>query len=121
MGQQEFSNDYGKISISREVIAVVAGLAAMECYGLVGMASQKLQDGLAELLGRENLSKGVSVKIDENEVNIDLFIIVEYGINITMVANNVIDKVQYTVEKMTGIKPSKININVQGVRTGATY
>lgn len=118
---QEFSNDYGKISISREVIAVVAGLAAMECYGLVGMASQKLQDGLAELLGRESLSKGVAVKISEDEVTIDLFIIVEYGINIQEVANNVVDKVEYTIEKTTGVKPSKININVQGVRIGATY
>ncbi|AZR72870.1 hypothetical protein BBF96_05385 [Anoxybacter fermentans] len=117
----ELSNNYGKISISREVIAVIAGLAAMECYGLVGMASQKVQDGLAELLGRENLTKGVTVRIDGNEVIIDLFIIVEYGINITEVANNVINKVKYTVEKMTGIKPSKININVQGVRIGAAY
>ncbi len=118
---QEFSNSFGKISISREVIAIVSGLAAMECYGLVGMASQKLQDGLAELLGRESLSKGVAVKIEEEEVIIELFIIVEYGINITEVANNVIDKVSYTVEKMTGVRPSKVNINVQGVRIGATY
>lgn len=118
---QEFSNDYGTISISREVIAVVAGLAAMECYGLVGMTAQKLQDGLAELLGRENLSKGVTVRIAEDEVMIDLYIIVEYGINIQEVANNVVGKVEYTIEKMTGVKPSKININVQGVRIGATY
>lgn len=118
---RELSNDYGKISISREVISIVSGLAAMECYGLVGMASQKVKDGLAELLGRENLSKGVIVRIEEDEVQIDLFIIVEYGINITEVANNVINKVEYTVEKMTGVKPTKININVQGVRIGATY
>lgn len=118
---QELSNDYGKISISREVIAIVSGLAAMECYGLVGMASQKLQDGLAELLGGESLSKGVLVKIEHDEVVIELFIIVEYGINIVEVANNVVDKVSYTVEKMTGVKPTSVNINVQGVRIGATY
>ncbi|MCK4257885.1 MAG: Asp23/Gls24 family envelope stress response protein [Halanaerobiales bacterium] len=118
---QELSNDYGKISISREVIAIIAGLAAVECYGLVGMSSQTLQDGLAELLGRENLSKGVSVKIEKDDVLIDIYIIVEYGVNIMEVANNVLGKVDYTVEKMTGIKPAKININVQGVRIGATY
>lgn len=118
---QELSNNYGKISISREVIAIVAGLAAMECYGLVGMSSQKLQDGLAELLGMENLSKGVEVRIENDEVIIDFYIIVEYGVNIMEVANNVIDRVNYSVEKMTGVKPSKININVQGVRIGATY
>ncbi len=118
---QELSNNLGKISISKEVIAIIAGLAAVECYGLVGMASQTLQDGLAELVGRENLSKGVSVKSDGDEVIIDLFIIVEYGVNITEVANNVLGKVDYTIEKMTGVKPAKININVQGVRIGATY
>lgn len=114
---QELSNEYGKIIISREVIAVVAGLAAMECYGLVGMSSQRVQDGLAELLGRENLSKGVSVKFDdENNVIIDLYIIVEYGINIQEVAHNVMNKVQYTLKNMVGIDDVTVNVNIQGVR-----
>ncbi len=82
----------GKIAISDEVIAIVAGVATTECYGLVGMASRKFQDGIAELLGRDSLSKGVVVKLaDDDAVEIDLYIIVEYGVNILEVARNVMD------------------------------
>ena len=103
----------GNIEISHDVIATIAGVAAVECYGLVGMASRKqLKDGIVELLGRENLSRG---EVD-GELHIDLFIIVGYGTRIDEVANNVISTVKYSVEKYTGIKVGLININVQGVR-----
>ncbi|HEX3015137.1 MAG TPA: Asp23/Gls24 family envelope stress response protein [Desulfobacteria bacterium] len=113
---KEISNNLGKIEISEEVIATIAGVAAVECYGLVGMASRKLSDGFVELLGRESLSKGVQVKVEENQVTIDLFIIVGYGIRISEVANNVIDKVRFTVENMTGLPVTTVNVNVEGVR-----
>jgi uncharacterized alkaline shock family protein YloU len=62
------------------------------------------------------LSKGVQVRIQENEVVIDLYIIVGYGIRISEVASNVIDKVRFTVENMTGLPVAAVNVNVQGVR-----
>lgn len=109
--------DLGNIEITNDVIATIAGVAAVECYGLVGMASRKqLKDGIVELLGRENLSRGVEVREVEGELNIDLYIIVGYGTRIDEVANNVISTVKYSVEKYTGIKVGLININVQGVR-----
>jgi uncharacterized alkaline shock family protein YloU len=109
--------DLGNIEITNDVIATIAGVAAVECYGLVGMASRKqLKDGIVELLGRENLSRGVEVREVEGELNIDLYIIVGYGTRIDEVANNVISTVKYSVEKYTGIKVGMININVQGVR-----
>ncbi|HWJ02036.1 MAG TPA: Asp23/Gls24 family envelope stress response protein [Verrucomicrobiae bacterium] len=113
---KEISNTLGKIDISEEVIATIAGVAAIECYGLVGMASRKIVDGFVELLGKENLSKGVQVRIEENKVLIDLFIIVGYGIRISEVAHNVIDKVRFSVESMTGLPVASVNVNVQGVR-----
>ena len=107
----------GKIEISSDVIATIAGIAAVECYGLVGMASRKqLKDGIVELLGRENLSRGVEVSEQEGELIIDIFIIVGYGTRIDEVANNVISTVKYSVEKITGLKVGIINVNVQGVR-----
>lgn len=112
------STALGQIKITDDVIAVIAGIAATECYGLVGMASRNIQDGIAELLGRDNLSRGVEVHLDGDEVAIDLYIIVEYGTRITEVARNVIDKVRYVVETMTGLKVSRVNIAVQGVRVG---
>ncbi|SDC56892.1 MULTISPECIES: Asp23/Gls24 family envelope stress response protein [unclassified Candidatus Frackibacter] len=115
---QELRNELGMITISQEVISIIAGLATMECYGLVGMASQRVQDGISDLLGKENLNKGVEVNIQDGRVIVDLYIIVEYGINISEVSNNIIDKVKYTLEEYTGTEVGEININVQGVRVG---
>ncbi len=113
---KEIARDIGKVIIHDEVIATVAGVAATECYGVVGMASRKLKDGIAELLGRESLSKGVEVYSEGDEVSIKLYLIVGYGVNIPEVAHNIIDKVKYNVEAATGMNVKHIEINVQGVR-----
>lgn len=114
---KEITNSLGLIDISEEVIATIAGAAAVECYGLVGMAStRKITDGVAEILGRENLARGVVVSLQENEVVIDLYIIVGYGVRISEVAANVMERVRYTTENLTGLKVSEVNVNVQGVR-----
>lgn len=113
---KEINNKLGKIDISEEVIATIAGAAAVECYGLVGMASRKITDGFADLLGRENQAKGVVVSTQENEVIIDLYIIVGYGVKISEVAANVMEKVRYTTENLTGLRVAQVNVNVQGVR-----
>lgn len=107
---------YGKITISKEVIAAIAGSVAVECYGLVGMASQKLQDGIFELLGREANKKGIKVNIIEEKISIDVYIVVGYGTKINEVAHNVMERVYYNVQKLTGIKIDKVNIIVQGVK-----
>jgi uncharacterized alkaline shock family protein YloU len=113
---KEIVNSLGKIDISEEVISTIAGATAVECYGLVGMASRKLTDGFVDLLGRENLGRGVVVSIKDNEVIIDLHIVVGYGVKISEVAANVMERVRYTTEKLTGLNVSQVNVNVQGVR-----
>ncbi|MEL7564500.1 MAG: Asp23/Gls24 family envelope stress response protein [Dehalobacterium sp.] len=110
------TNDTGRIIISKEVIATLAGIAAMECYGIVGMASQKIKDGIADLIGMEALSKGVEVVLKNEEININIFIIVGYGTKISEIANNVMEKVRYTVEQHTGMAVDHVQIHVQGVR-----
>lgn len=110
-------NELGQISISEEVIATVAGFAALDSYGLVGMASQKrVKDSIAELLGRENVGRGVEVKIQDDRIVIDLYIIVSYGTKISEVARNVMDKVKYTLDNTLGISVDEVNVIVQGVR-----
>ncbi|MFW6238428.1 MAG: Asp23/Gls24 family envelope stress response protein [Halanaerobiales bacterium] len=116
--EKKWSNELGRISIAQEVIEKVAGLAAMECYGLVGMSPRNVQDGIAELLGWENLTRGVLVEIQEDVVKLELNIVVEYGTNIHEVANNIIDKVKYTLEDKVGIEVENVRIIVQGVRVG---
>ncbi|NLI59981.1 MAG: Asp23/Gls24 family envelope stress response protein [Clostridiales bacterium] len=102
--------------IADEVIATLAGVSAIECYGIVGMASKRATDGIVELLGRENLSKGVKVYTQGEDIIIDLFVIVEYGISIAAVAENIIDTVKYKVENFTGMNVNKVNVAVEGVR-----
>ena len=109
-------NKLGLISIDNEVLASIAGISAMECYGLVGMSTKSAASGLVELLKRENMGKGVKVTIENNEISIDLFIVVEFGTRISTVAKNIIGKVKYNIENLTGLKVKNISINVQGVR-----
>jgi len=112
----EMTSQHGKVYVTNDVIATVAGFAAMEVFGLVGMASRKIKDGIAELLRRENLSRGIEVKTEEDEVIIDMYIIVSYGTKISEVAHNVQQKVIYTLDSTIGIKVAKVNVMVQGVR-----
>jgi uncharacterized alkaline shock family protein YloU len=113
----EISTQLGQIDVSVEVIATLAGGAALDCYGLVGMASRKqLKDGISELLGRDNLSKGVTIREDEEGIHVDMYIIVSYGTKISEVAHNVQSKVKYTLEQTLGIQTASVNIFVQGVR-----
>lgn len=109
-------NELGYINISESVIATIAGAAAMECYGLVGMASKRSTDGFVELLKGENLKRGVKITQNQNKITIDLYVIIEYGVKISVVAENIIEKVKYYVEKQTGLKVSKINVIVESVR-----
>lgn len=107
---------HGVIEYSDEVIADIAGVATTECYGVVGMASKRVSDGLWELLKKENLGRGVKTSLEENSIKIELYIIVEYGTKISTIASNVIQKVKYTVESLTGLNVSDILVNVQGIR-----
>ncbi|HCT5832910.1 TPA: Asp23/Gls24 family envelope stress response protein [Staphylococcus aureus] len=117
----EISNDYGKIDISNEVIASVVGGKAVECYGIAGMASrQQVRDGIAEILGHENYAKGIKVTENNGVVDIDMYIIVSYGVKISEVANNVQSTVKYTLEKSLNVSVNSINIYVQGVRVNNT-
>ncbi|CAN7514558.1 MULTISPECIES: Asp23/Gls24 family envelope stress response protein [Paenibacillus] len=113
----ELTTEYGKVYITNEVISTLAGSAALDCYGLVGMATRKqLKDGIAELLGRDNLSRGVEVRKENGRLEIDLYIIVSYGTKISVVAGNVQTKVKYILNEVVGLQVDDVNIFVQGVR-----
>jgi uncharacterized alkaline shock family protein YloU len=107
---------FGKIEFSDEFLSNLAGVATMECYGIVGMASQKAIDGIVELLKGENLNKGVEILTTDDSVHIHVYVIVEYGVSISAVASNVIDTVKYRVEKITGLNVEKVDVTVNGIR-----
>ncbi|MDN5365469.1 MAG: hypothetical protein PWP44_672 [Thermacetogenium sp.] len=104
----------GAIRIANEVVAVIAGLAATEVEGLAGM-SGGIAGGIAEMLGRKNLSRGVKVEVGEREAAVDLYVIVEFGVQIPEVAMRVQENVKQAIESMTGLKVVEVNVHVQGV------
>ena len=112
----KINDDLGYVDISQEIIEQMVGLCASECFGVVGMASKSVTTGLIELLKKENLRKGVKVVEEDGKLTIDFHIIVEFGVKIATVAENLIDTVKYTIEKQTGLKVKKINVYVQSVR-----
>ena len=112
----QMNTEYGQIVIDEEVIAKYAGMNAVECFGIVGMASVNVKDGLVRLLKRDNITKGVQVKIVDNKIRIDFHIIVVYGVSIATVTENLIENVKYRVEKFSNMEVERINIFVEGVR-----
>lgn len=114
----KLENEKGIIAINNEVIARIAGLATIECYGIVGMAARNVKDGLVQLLKLESLTKGIRIYTDtvENQVKVELHIIVEYGTNISVIAENVKSTVCYSVKEYTGIDVTDVKICVDGVR-----
>jgi uncharacterized alkaline shock family protein YloU len=107
--------DMGIVKISDEVVGVIAGLATTEIKGVVGM-SANLVGGITQILtGKKNLSKGVKVLVGENSATIDLFVVVEYGVKIPEVSKLIQENVKKTIETMTGLVVSSVNIHVQNV------
>lgn len=107
-------DDTGKIRITDDVVAVIAGIAATEVEGVAGMSGGIVGD-VAEILGRKNLTKGVKVEVGQIEAAMDLYVIIEYGYRIPEVAWNIQEKVKDAVESMTGLRVVEVNIHVQGV------
>ena len=106
----------GEVLIDTDVIAKYAGSVAVECFGIVGMASVNMKDGLVKLLKRDSLTHGISVELKDNKITLDFHVIVVYGVNISSGADNLISTVKYQVEEFTGLEIEKINIYVEGVR-----
>lgn len=108
--------NYGSISINKDVIAQIAHQSVMETYGFVGFGYK--ERGILELLKGENITKGVNIiEKEDGTIEIEIYVIVQYGVNIEMVANNSMEKIKYNVENITSLEVSNIIVNVQGVRT----
>ena len=113
----KLNSNLGDVYIDNAVTAKCAGTIAIECFGIVGMATVSVADGIVKLVKRENLAKGINVEVDEdNNLTIDFHVIVAYGVSISAVADNLVSNVKYQVEEITGLSVKKINIFVEGVR-----
>lgn len=105
----------GSINISPRAIATITFNAARESYGVVGLTSKNLVDGLTQALVKDP-THGVEVTYDGREITIDIYVIIEYGTRIKAVASSVRNTVRYHVEKAIGMPVGQINVHVQGLR-----
>ena len=111
------STQYGNINISMDAVAALAGGVVTECYGVVGMASQKiLKDGIAELLKKENYTKGIVVRNTDEGLELDIYIIVSHGVKISEVVREVQQRVKYMLEKTLELDFRQVNVYVQDVK-----
>ena len=111
------STQYGNINISMDAVAALAGGVVTECYGVVGMASQKiLKDGIAELLKKENYTKGIVVRNTDEGLELDMYIIVSHGVKISEVVREVQQRVKYMLEKPLELDFRQVNVYVQDVK-----
>jgi uncharacterized alkaline shock family protein YloU len=106
----------GKIEVSPRAIASIAAQAVLSSYGVVGMAAGTLRDGITEILNMENVHRGVGVQVDNDQVIIDLYVVIEYGTRISEVAHNMMQGVKFSVEQALAMPVSEVNVHVQGVR-----
>ena len=111
------STQYGNINISMDAVAALAGGVVTECYGVVGMASQKiLKDGIAALLKKENYTKGIVVRNTDEGLELDMYIIVSHGVKISEVVREVQQRVKYMLEKTLELDFRQVNVYVQDVK-----
>ena len=106
---------HGSIHISPRAIAAIAYQAAVESYGVVGLASKNLFNGLTNLVVKDP-THGVEVHYEEHSISIDIFVVVEYGTNIKTVADSVSNSVRFHVEKALGLPIREVIVHVQGLR-----
>jgi uncharacterized alkaline shock family protein YloU len=116
---QHHDDSLGKIEVSPKAIAHVASRAAQASYGVVGLASRNARPGWADILRREEEHKGVEVKLSDDRVVIDLYVVIEYGTRISEVARNIMSNAKFAVEQALGVPVVQVNVTVQGIRVSS--
>ena len=106
----------GELTIAEDVVADLAGYAALESYGVVGMAAPTLSDGIAKLLPASRLRRGINVEMVDGAIDMDLYVIIEHGTNLAEVSRMLADKVKFVLEDGAQLPVHEVNIHVQGVK-----
>ena len=117
MGEETTS--LGGIHVSPNAVATIAYHATLQSYGVVGLAPKNLADGIVSTITREP-SRGISVQYKEDEINIDVHVIMEYGTRINSVAESVVNTVRFHVEKALGLRVNTVNVHIAGLRISNT-
>lgn len=110
------NNYYGKISISNDAISVIAGFAALECYGVMDLVPYGIKDSINYLIKKQPYAKGITISNIDNRISIDVYCIFKYGVSISAVADSLKKSVKYRVENFTGMIVDAVNVHVCGVQ-----
>jgi uncharacterized alkaline shock family protein YloU len=105
----------GRVTISPRAIASIAYQAARQSYGVVGLTSKNLMEGITQVIVKDP-THGIEVKYDGVKISIDIYVIIEYGTRITQVATSVSNTVKFNVEKALGMPVEQVNVHVRGLR-----
>ncbi|TLM67185.1 MAG: Asp23/Gls24 family envelope stress response protein [Actinobacteria bacterium] len=106
----------GELQISNDVLADLAGYAALEVYGVVGMTTPSLKNGVAQILSKDKLRRGIQVASEGGIATVDLYVVVEHGTNITEVSHNLKARVRYVLESIAGVEVADVPVHVQGIK-----
>lgn len=109
----------GRINVSPTAIASLASQTVLECYGVVGMARKDLASGIVEILQPASHRRGVDIQIDDDRIMVDLYVVIEYGTRIAVVARNIQSAVKYALERSLSVPVFAINVHVQDLRVSA--
>jgi uncharacterized alkaline shock family protein YloU len=109
----------GTVEVTPTAIASLASQVVLECYGVVGMATKDLARGIVEILQPASHRRGVEIEIGDDDIAVDLYVVIEYGTRIAVVARNIQSSVKYTLEKALGVPVAAVNVHVQDLRVSA--
>lgn len=105
----------GNIYYGEELIKNIVAMSVMECKGVVGMANCNVKEGIL----KNNINNGVKINFADKKLNIDVFVIIKYGFKVAVIANDVIQKIKYSIENYAGILVNSITVNIHGIKVGS--
>jgi len=106
----------GKLHVANEVLADMVGHAAMECYGVVGMVAPNAADGIAKILPVSRLRRGITLEMTDTGIHVDLYVVIEYGTNINVVSQNLVDAVSFALKEQARVPVDSIEVHVMDVK-----
>ena len=92
--------------------------ATSECYGVVGLTAPRLHNGQAVLLPPEQSNQGVQVRVVNEQIIVEVYVALEYGLRMSEIAHNIMSSVKFSIEKMLGVPVAQVNVNIQGLSHG---
>jgi len=109
-------NDYGEILISKKAIIDIIGITVKNSYGVVGMSRKNVQSSIIDILRSEKYFRSIEVKLRENFIDIAVYVVFEYGTNISEVGKNLSDSIRYNIHHLTGVETGKVDVHVRKLK-----